>query len=654
VNWSESSSQILGVGLTLLWCVGFFLMAGSGRSRQKTLGKSKDPTTSVTAIAAITIFLIVLAVDYFFLSRDGNGIQKIWGRGWIGQHDLPGAITVGILEDSLGLVLSGFVAVLTLCFLGFTELISSENRPNRVYVGGLLSVAGVSLAWLSSTPWLSLLGVGISTLSGFVALGTLSNEESAEKISQFGRERTFGLVLAVLGAAVLAGQRIALTLDHGFSLPAQNLGSFFDWAGGALLVLGLYLHLQPFPFLGWLAESSEEPSAASILINQVFPAVGAFAILIRFEPELRSIGLLPIVGGYALVSSFLAVCSGLAQSGWKKPLSLWVSASFSMAFAALCWAGPSAAVLILIAASIAGLGLACLGRMKDLGFRSGAVQTAIIMMALAAGGLPGFVGLGGYIRLLVFSASDPARVSAAAVVLLGVFLLLWKVSWAILRTTEKVESPEKKTAIIPAYVLVILALGVLWTGALSGGVVPHDPDHVMPSWLNLSMTQAFGSSPADWADDAGANLGVGLYGAIAALAAILSFWLCGRQDDLWLGLFGKSEKVSAFFRSGYRLDRTGAKFVRVLNLSGGWIESFVGERLGARWIPQALAASVRVPAVWLDRVNVRVHEQSGTALQRAIEVPGKLLQLIQNGNVQWYLFFALSCTFAILIHFLRA
>ncbi len=88
-------------------------------------------------------------------------------------------------------------------------------------------------------------------------------------------------------------------------------------------------------------------------------------------------------------------------------------------------------------------------------------------------------------------------------------------------------------------------------------------------------------------------------------------------------------------------------------LVGAWIESFVGERLGAKWIPQALVATVRVPAIWLDRVSSRAHDRSGAALQKGIEVPGKLLQLIQNGNVQWYLFFAIRCVLSVLIHFLR-
>lgn len=653
MNWSESSSQILSVGLVLLWAVGFSLMVGSSRARQKT----QDGVISVTAISSVAIFLIVLAVDFFFFSRDG-GAQKIWGRGWIGQHDLPGAITVGILEDSMGLVLSGLVSLLSLCFLCFTEMTSSsEDRPIRAYVGALLSVAGTSLAWLSSTPWLSLLGVGIGTLSGFIALGSQSNEEVAEKVSQFGRERTFGLILAILGAAVLAGQRTALMLDHGFSLPSQSLGGFFDWAGGALLVLGLYLHLQPFPFLGWLAESKEEPGAGSILINQIFPSIGAFAILIRFEPELRSIGLLPAAGAYALASSFLAICSGLAQKGWKKPLSLWVSANFSIAFAALCWAGPSAVLLILISVSIAGLGLACLGQVKDKGYKSGAVQTALVMTALAAAGLPGFVGLGGDLRFMVFTAADPVRVGVSGFIFLGALLLLWKIFWAIFRTDEESETSETGAALVPVYALVVLALGIFWTGALSGGIVPHDPDHVMPSWLTISMTQTFGSPPVEWADDANATLGLTLSGAIAALAAILSFWLCGRperKEDLWLELFGKSEKVGKFFSSGYRLDDTGAKFVRLLNRMGAGIESFVGEKLGAHWIPQALVTTIRVPATWIDRVSIKTHERSGQVLKKGIEVPSKLLQLIQNGNVQWYLFFALGCTFAILIHFLRA
>jgi hypothetical protein len=201
-----------------------------------------------------------------------------------------------------------------------------------------------------------------------------------------------------------------------------------------------------------------------------------------------------------------------------------------------------------------------------------------------------------------------------------------------------------------------LSLGVFWTGALSSGVIPHDPDLVLPSWLNLAIAQVLGAPASDWADDANMALVQGFYWAIVFLALLISFWLAPsakNPTDRWLTFFGKSEKMNNFFRSGYRLNALGGKMGHALDVLGAWIEEWVATRISSRWIPNALEAIVRFPAVWADRIDQRLYKRSGSLIRRGIEIPAKILQLIQNGDIQWYLFFAMGCVFAVLIHFLR-
>jgi formate hydrogenlyase subunit 3/multisubunit Na+/H+ antiporter MnhD subunit len=246
MNWSQQSPQLLLFSVIAVWCIGFVAMVA---------GKSlKTHTASITAIVTSALLLILMSAAFFLLVRDFGGTQHLWTRGWIGPRDLEGAITVGILEDPLGLAMIVLSSVLTLIFVSSRWL--APQGEVRHYAGAVLGLSGVSLAWLSSTPWLAFIGIGIITLAGFVGLGVDENREAAEKISRFGRERAWGLIFAILGAAVLAGQRGALGFQLGFAFPAQRLDSFFDLAGGALLLTGLYLHLQPFPFLGWLVSDS--------------------------------------------------------------------------------------------------------------------------------------------------------------------------------------------------------------------------------------------------------------------------------------------------------------------------------------------------------------------------------------------------------------
>jgi formate hydrogenlyase subunit 3/multisubunit Na+/H+ antiporter MnhD subunit len=642
MNWSQQSPQLLLFSVIAVWCIGFVAMVA---------GKSlKTHTASITAIVTSALLLILMSAAFFLLVRDFGGTQHLWTRGWIGPRDLEGAITVGILEDPLGLAMIVLSSVLTLIFVSSRWL--APQGEVRHYAGAVLGLSGVSLAWLSSTPWLAFIGIGIITLAGFVGLGVDENREAAEKISRFGRERAWGLIFAILGAAVLAGQRGALGFQLGFAFPAQRLDSFFDLAGGALLLTGLYLHLQPFPFLGWLVSDSGTPR---VLLNQIFPALGVFALAIRFQPELQSVGLLPIFGGWALFSALLSVISGLSQNNPKTALSLSVSSAFSIAYAALCWGGVGSAILILIAASLSAFSLSYVGSIREAGFKHGSIKVALVLSTLMAAGMFGFVASAGYLRFAEAIFSEPLKIGALVFVLMAQFLLLWKVGWAFLRVEpQKAKFEEKALSLVWTYLLIIFSLALFWVGTFSGGIIPGNPDQVMPSWLALAITNAFGGPANDWVD--ASNLGVvqGVYWATAGLALLLSYWIVGRGEDGWLKLFGKSEKAHRFFDSGYGFDRLGARFVRVLVKTGDGIESFFGKTISTNWIPKLLVASIRAPAIWIDSADNYLYGKSGSVLKRGIEIPGKLLQLIQNGDVQWYLFFAMSCALAILIHFLRA
>ena len=477
------------------------------------------------------------------------------------------------------------------------------------------------------------------------------NQQTAEKISRFGRERAWGLAFAILGAAVLAGGRGALSFQLGLAFPAQKLDPIFDLAGGALLLTGLYVHLQPFPFLGWLVAESGTPR---VLLNQIFPALGIFALAIRFQPELQSLGLLPVFGGLALFSALLSVISGLSQSNPKTALSLSTSSAFSIAYAALCWGGVGSSVLILVAVCLSAFSLSYINSVREAGYRHGAIKVALVLSTLAAVGMFGFVASSGHLRFAAAVLSDPLKMSSLMIVLMAQFLLVWKICWAFLRLDIQSGFEEKVLSSIWIYTLIIFSLGVFWTGTLSGGIVPHDPDQVMPSWLNLAITQSFGGAQlTDWGDSGNFPLLQAVYWITTALAALLSYFIVGRGNDGWLGFFGKSERAHRFLDSGYGFDRLGKKVAAVLTKSGAWIEKFFGQSISTKWIPQLLLICVQAPSVWIDELDHYLYEKSGSALKRGVEIPGKLLQLIQNGDVQWYLFFAMSCALAILIHFLR-
>jgi hypothetical protein len=52
-------------------------------------------------------------------------------------------------------------------------------------------------------------------------------------------------------------------------------------------------------------------------------------------------------------------------------------------------------------------------------------------------------------------------------------------------------------------------------------------------------------------------------------------------------------------------------------------------------------------------LDTELSERLVKFLRNGIDIPAKALQLLQNGDVQWYLLFALASGIAIFFHFLK-
>jgi hypothetical protein len=646
MNWLESSDQILAILVIGVWMAGLGLLL-SGR-------KVKD--LNWISISILCIFMIGVAVDLFFVNRDMAGAQKIWARGWIGPRDQNGAITIGILEDPLGLFVAGAMGGLATLFLANRWLIQKESNPERMHAGVLFGVAGVAVSWLSLTPWFSILGLVIASIGGFIAL---SATQDPETMARFGRERTIGFLLSFLGAAVLAGGRSALAMDRSFALAGQSLPQVFDVMGGTLLLLGIYLHLQPFPFLGWLCRPAKVSSGASVVIAQLFSAVASFGLAVRFEPELRTIGVFPFFEVFAMSSAVLTAFCGLSQESWKTALPLWVSTMLSVAFGCLCFAGGMSAAPVLAGVVFSAFSLALLASAQGSGARGKRNQSwfkFLSVVALAPGlGFIGFVSSGGFVRMMSLAGQDTARSILYALVLLPAYLLLWKNFFSI-RASTSTKSAEGTASALPLVsvgILLAFSVGLLWTGTLTGGVIPHDPDRLFPSWLSTLFGLTTSEPPDQAAIENGTALGQSLLWSTLVLAAALSFWLFGRGQDLAVNFLASRAGVRKFFQTGYSIDRVGELFVFGLKKLGSVTEKWVSEKISTDWIPLGFVKVLTVPARRINEADQKLYKLEETTVRQWSELPAKVLQLVQSGDVQWYLFFAIGCAVAILIHFLR-
>jgi hypothetical protein len=578
---------------------------------------------------------------------------QAWLRGWIGPREEPGALNVGFIQDAVGLAMAALGALLSGVIVLHAAFAPSEQRAQRIHAAAAISAAGVALAWVALTPWLAFVGITLATLGGFVALGTRWNvvESEATLAARFIRERAWGLTFMALGGCALAGSGVPLAWEPGTAWSAaEGAGT-----GAALLVTGLLLQLQPFPFLGWSVMASDSPSAARIGFAQVFPGLAAFALLFRLHPLLQSLEALPTIGWISLASAALTTLSGLLQRDWRLSLGLWTSAAFGLAGASLAFAGPWAGLAWLLGAALGALALALLGTALSAGgIPSGAglkraawARAGIVASAAAGTGMIGFVSAGGSLRWLMALAEDPSLAAAAAIATFGVALLGWKTAWQELRLKSSTQAHW--AAVVSPLVLAILGLGVVWTGLVSGGAVPGGADRIGETALFDAFFGAWTADP--W--DAAFYTASWLHWGAALLAALGAWWTTGRKQDSWLRMSEAFPRVTSFVAEGYRVDRLAARAIRALAWTGAAFVRSLDETAWGRWVPSAVAWPVtrlsRAAAAGDERISAALEH----VLRRSTDVPAKFLQLVQSGDLQWYLLFAVGSGIAILLHFLR-
>ncbi|MCM2322091.1 MAG: hypothetical protein NDJ90_02405, partial [Oligoflexia bacterium] len=494
-------------------------------------------------------------------------------RQWVGGSGEEGAIAVGLLEDPLGFAMSGLVLLIVALVLSNRQLHHKEPRPDRTYASLAFAAAGSVLSWISLTPWLAFIGLILTALGGFVALGSRWDEnDEASLATSFATQTSCGVLLAVLGACGLAVTRTGLGWGEAGGWSASSQSPVTDAVAGSLLLAGLFIQGHPFPFLGRVLTPSRTPTLMRVLTAQILPACAAFAILLRSSPELERMGMMVPFGWVQLASAALVVGAGVFQRQWRMGIGAWLSASFSIAMAALAFAGPSSALALLIGTVLGGTTIAYAGSCLSAGGSQSATQKSrglwsrligFLGMGVATGLLL-FVPAGGAIQWIVRTWEQPLVAAIYVLGLFACFALGWKLTWQLFQVKKPVQLPW--AAVLAPLLLILPGLAVVWTGSITGGALPGDPDRIFPSALALFFNGAEGGGVADDS----AHLAVsGAYWAGLLLAMFLGYWMAQKAE-------GASRKnqvdprspLVQFVAEGYGVDRLAGRALTALALLG--------------------------------------------------------------------------------------
>jgi hypothetical protein len=502
-----------------------------------------------------------------------------------------------------------------------------------------LATFGAALAWLSSTLWLSLTGCALAALAGFLSFRDRWEEDDGSSSAvQYAKEKCCGLLIAFLGLSVWSANT--------------------SLAGGYALLAGTWFLLPAFPFLGGIASESEPGSAENLVTQRVLPALAAAAVFVRFVPaSAASVDVLSILGWVGLGMAFLAALYGLVSEGWKTALSAWIAASGSIAVTILAFAfdGSRNGVLYFAGVVLSAAAMSAAGSALEKGTsQPGWAKAGALLGALLGTSFAGFITAKPVVAMLshAWRLDEPSFVAFLAFPFFVASVLLWKVLWSLFRLSAAVNAKAKDFSwqnIVFPLPLAITGLGVLWTGELSGGLDLNSVDQVMRSMSDALL----GVEPsASRPDDAIWNTALAVYGGVILFSAVAGYWLSGTKDR-WLTLRSSFPKFTSFVDQGVGASIFAVAVLRLLRATGEKVSHFVDVKIWEHWIPTALAASVRMGGGLVARADGTASLRISRGLRRKAEIPSKLLQLIQNGDVQWYLMFALTAGMAMLAHFMR-
>jgi hypothetical protein len=550
------------------------------------------------------------------------------------------AIQMGMVQDPIGVSFSAFwVLVVSIFILSFSQMHSLA----LLYAALAIAVSGVVIAWCSLTPWVCFFGMMLTVGGHFIALSLHRN--SLPRVISDLWERALGLLLAIFGSCVLLTAQSGLILNQVSGWYADDAAS---WGGGLLLVVGLFVMMQPFPWLGWLAAGASSFIPVRTLLSQLLPGWASFVLLVRFYPYLIKIGLFPALGWLSLCSSVIIVSIGLFQNQCSLSLSAWIAAGFSLACTLLAFSGCVASLSFLIGFSMVSLIFSCVlaesaeSNISDEKTTFFWIKFFLWLAMVSGTGGFGFVSSIGGFHWIVNSGSFPVFFF----VFFSFAFLGWKIFWKVMSQIHQCRVSYLQLLCI--FLFLFLSTSLFWTGTFSGEMLTGDLDRVFGSLLyDFFLFERF-----EWRRSSDFFSILSCYQGALCLTFFTTYWMSRRNEEIWNRIFDSLPRATHMIRNGYAVfglsEYCKRIMMRLAYFSGTWME----QRLRFEGMMKRLLKFFQMLSQFLLKWDVHFTEVIEEGFRKSVAIPGKTLQLMHEVDARWSLLFALSLGFALLLHFL--
>ncbi len=588
------------------------------------LSRRGSPRFAQVCSVAAMVGTAVIGLVGLYATMTGQELLRDVIRGWIVSERSAEPLRIGVAVKPT-------VPLLIVAFAVWGIGVAAAKEDLRIRVGITLGILGSLVIFVAGSFWTALLG-----LAFLVFAQNLTEIEEAMRSQARGERAARWLIENMAFLSVVAWA--ALSVHGRFGLREQDRAVWPAWSDsqdvfGALLVMGVFFLSRPFPIMRSVLEASRGQWWQDFWLRQ---AVYVMALLwvvsqhqMAFSPD--AVAILEILIG---VLGLFSVWTAWFQTHAFVRLQALVPVAMALALVAEVSAGMRSGVWVGFGLLLGLLGLAALvdseAEEPETGKPSGTHRTALIFVTLQALLLPGMAGSSFWLQLL----SDTPVARTGGMVL---YLLVWFFWSATLATHARSRWSRPLRTPVRPWLWVLLALGFLFGSS--------------PLWIRQGLPGGWSTMLVSAADFSvwGANPEKMLSGLAVTTAGFLLglFWTAEARASI------RDGKLAAVLREGFYLHRLWeAPYMATV---AAWRRHERTERdrkanTGWRALPAGLVRGTYRYSLRSAEFLERATWNSGSAVfRKLVTVPGKTFQLLQSGDLQWYLVLALLGTVALIV-----
>lgn len=636
---SSSLENLLSLSGFVLGWIFFLVLFFTGEK----ISRKGDWLVAIFLVVQVAVLILAWRVQ---IESGWNGMT--WLLTWVDSPATEKAVgpMIGLIRDPFQLAVSSLVTILFLLLLIDQNIVHSSEKPARTFSAMILGYMGVLLAMGSANFWTLALAGSWIVLSGWLAFSShWETEREADLATRFLREKGIAMGLVIAGGLMLNGSGIPLAWTKSLFTWVDSFPSHLSIkVGGFLLLVGALFLSGGFPWVGWTQMNSRQSLVKRTLFGLVLPSVVSMVALVRLDPLFRGVGISQGMGWVALSSAFLLGLSAISQLKKESYFLQTVVAIFSLALAggffSSAWITASVLIGAYLIAMATSMVLSFPVVAKEQPDSSRVSSETFSSLALFASGLlfTGFLGfvsspglLKSYLGILATEGWPAVSFFALSHLLIGIcgFRLAFGTKAA---TTPAPVYVKWMTALGPFY-LFVLGSAWIWTGAMTGEIVPGLMDQVSVSLFD----ELFGQKSIQL--DVNAAEGMGTYWGVFVLSFAISYWMTRGNPDRFEKWVQSSPRFAGFVSEQLGMDRLGRALIALLIRVGALFETVIDGFLWKKTFPMATKWVLRNLGSIFGKMDSQLRRQIDRATAQSFSGAAWVTQNVQGGKLQnyWYL-----------------